>query len=163
MTTCLTTFRTGLPGDGSTRRTLYQFFRTKKHVLDAISHKKLHPFAWGGRDRWFKSSHSDQKSGVIRFPIFLVFTDFFRTFGCGFFVSLLASNLPMVEASTQFSTQVSKGTVCKWQRLSVLLSERSHFSSFLRCIILAIKEGNFMASIVSRSNGTYIRALLQFL
>ena len=47
MTTCLTTFRTGLPGGSSTRRTLYQFFRTKKHVLDAISRKKLYPFAWG--------------------------------------------------------------------------------------------------------------------
>lgn len=50
MTTCLTTFRTGLPGDSSTQRTLYQFFRTKKHVLDAISRKKLYPFAWGGID-----------------------------------------------------------------------------------------------------------------
>ena len=59
-TTCLTTFRTGLPGDSSTRRTLYQFFRTKKHVLDAVSRKKLHPFAWVGRGRWFKFSHSDQ-------------------------------------------------------------------------------------------------------
>ena len=59
MTTCLTTFRTGLPGDSSTRRTLYQFFRMKKHVLDAISRKKLHPFAWGGRGRKFKSCHSD--------------------------------------------------------------------------------------------------------
>ena len=62
MTTCLTTFRTGLPGDSSTRWTLYQFFRTKQHVLDAISRKKLHPFAWGGRGRKFKSCHSDQKS-----------------------------------------------------------------------------------------------------
>ena len=53
MTTCLTTFRTGLPGDSSTQRTLYQFFRTKKHVLDAISRKKLYPFAWGGRGRKF--------------------------------------------------------------------------------------------------------------
>ena len=60
MTTCLTTFRTGLPGDSSTRRTLYQFFRTKKHVLDAISRKKTYPFAWGGRGRKFKSCHSDQ-------------------------------------------------------------------------------------------------------
>ena len=49
-TTYLTTFRTGLPGDSSTRRTLYQFFRTKKHVLDAISRKKTYPFAWGSRD-----------------------------------------------------------------------------------------------------------------
>ena len=64
-TTCLTTFRTGLPGDSSTRRTLYQFFRTKKHVLDAISRKKLYPFAWGGRGRKFKSCHSDQISTVI--------------------------------------------------------------------------------------------------
>ena len=55
----LTTFRTGLPGDSSTRRTLYQFFRTKKHVLDAISRKKTYPFAWGGRGRKFKSCHSD--------------------------------------------------------------------------------------------------------
>ena len=59
MTTCLTTFRTGLPGDSSTQRTLYQFFRTKKHVLDAISRKKTYPFAWGGRGRKFKSCHSD--------------------------------------------------------------------------------------------------------
>ena len=59
MTTCLTTFRTGLPGDSSTQRTLYQFFRTKKHVLDAISRKKLYPFAWGGRGRKFKPCHSD--------------------------------------------------------------------------------------------------------
>ena len=58
-TTCLTTYRTGLPGDSSTQRTLYQFFRTKKHVLDAISRKKLHPFAWGARVRKFKSCHSD--------------------------------------------------------------------------------------------------------
>ena len=62
MTTCLTTFRTGLPGDSSTRRTLYQFFRAKKHVLDAISYKKPYPFAWGGRGRKFKSCHSDQKT-----------------------------------------------------------------------------------------------------
>ena len=53
-TTCLTTFRIGLLGDSSTRRTLYQFFQTKKHVLDAISHKKLYPFAWGLKDRKFK-------------------------------------------------------------------------------------------------------------
>ena len=59
MTTCLTTFRTWLPGDSSTLRTLYQFFRTKKHVLDAISRKKPYPFAWGGRGRKFKSCHSD--------------------------------------------------------------------------------------------------------
>ena len=47
MTTCLTAFRTGLPGGSSTQRTLYQFFWTKKHVLDAISRKKLPTFAWG--------------------------------------------------------------------------------------------------------------------
>ena len=68
MTTCLTTFRTGLPGDSSTRRTLYQFFRTKKHVLDAISRKKLYPFAWGGRGRKFKSCHSDQNGAVKKAP-----------------------------------------------------------------------------------------------
>ena len=49
-TTYLTTFRIGLLGDSSTQRTLYQFFRIKKHVLDAISRKKLYPFAWGSRD-----------------------------------------------------------------------------------------------------------------
>ena len=27
---------------------------------------------WGGRGRKFKSCHSDQKSGVVRFPIFLI-------------------------------------------------------------------------------------------
>ena len=54
-TTYLTTFRTGLPGDSSTLRTLYQFFRTKKHVLDAISRKKPYPFAWGSRDHKCKS------------------------------------------------------------------------------------------------------------
>ena len=61
MTACLTTFRTGLPGGSSTQRTLYQFFRAKKHALDAISRKKLYPFAWGDRGRKFKSCHSDQK------------------------------------------------------------------------------------------------------
>ena len=68
-TTYLTTFRTGLLGDSSTQRTSYQFFRTKKHVLDAISRKKLHPFAWGGRGRKFKSCHSDQTDNlrVVRF------------------------------------------------------------------------------------------------
>ena len=65
MTTCLTTFRTGLPGDSSTLRTLYQFFRTKNHVLDAISRKKPYPCAWGGRGRKFKSCHSSQKSAEI--------------------------------------------------------------------------------------------------
>ena len=65
MTTCLTTFRTGLPGGSSTQRTLYQFFRTKKHVLDAISRKKLHPFAWGNRNYWFKPDRSDQISTAI--------------------------------------------------------------------------------------------------
>ena len=73
MTTCLTTFRTGLPGDSSTTRTLYQSFRTKNHVLYAISRKKLHPFAWGGRGRKFKSCHSDQLNGRIisfRFSLF---------------------------------------------------------------------------------------------
>ena len=81
MTTCLTTFRTGLPGDSSTRWTSYQFFRTKKHVLDAISRKKLHPFAWGGRGRKFKSCHSDQKSGFERIPIFLCLLSFWGLFG----------------------------------------------------------------------------------
>ena len=57
-------------------------------------------WSWGGRGRKFKSCHSDQKSGVVRFPIFLVFIDFFRTFGCGFFVSLLALKSPMVDAGT---------------------------------------------------------------
>ena len=61
-TTCLTTFRTGLPGDSSTRRTLYQFFRTKKHALDAILRKKPYPFAWGNRGRKLEYCHSDQKS-----------------------------------------------------------------------------------------------------
>jgi len=60
MTTCLTTFRTGLPGDSSTRRTTYQFFRTKKHVLDAISRKKLYPFAWGDRGNMFMPYYSVQ-------------------------------------------------------------------------------------------------------
>ena len=55
---------------------------------------------WGGRGRKFKSCHSDQKSGFVRVPIFLVFIDFFRTFGCGFFVSLLALKSPMVDAGT---------------------------------------------------------------
>ena len=82
MTTCLTTFRTGLSGDSSTQRTLYQFFRTKKHALDDISRKKLHPFAWGGRGRKFKSCHSDQKS--VRMynscGFFLLFLFTFNTF-----------------------------------------------------------------------------------
>ena len=73
MTTYLTTFRTGLPGDSSTRLTLYQFFRTKKHVLDAISRKKLYPFAWGGRGRKFKSCHSDQNRRFNRTSDFLLF------------------------------------------------------------------------------------------
>ena len=85
-TTYLTTFRTGLPGDSSTRRTLYQFFRTKKHVLDAISRKKLYPFAWGGRGRKFKSCHSDQVNGGCKSSVYLYFTRVFRTFGCGIFL-----------------------------------------------------------------------------
>ena len=64
-TTYLTTFRTGLPGDSSTTRTLYQFFRTKKHVLDDISRKKPYPFAWGSRGRKFKSCHSDPNRAKI--------------------------------------------------------------------------------------------------
>ena len=82
MTTCLTTFRTGLPGDSSTRRTLYQFFRTKKHVLDAISRKKLYPFAWGGRGRKFKSCHSDQNRRFNRTSDFSLFYGLFRAFWC---------------------------------------------------------------------------------
>ena len=73
MTTCLTTFRTGLPGDSSMWWTLYQFFRTKKHVLDAISRKKLYPFAWGGRGRTFKSCHSDQIKPMGKSPSALFF------------------------------------------------------------------------------------------
>ena len=60
MTTYLTTFRTGLPGDSSTQRILWQSFRTKKHVLDAISRKKLYPFAWGNRAPKFKLSLCDR-------------------------------------------------------------------------------------------------------
>ena len=75
MTTCLTTFRTGLPGDSSTRRTLYQVYRTKKHVLDAKSRKKPYPFAWGGRGRKFKSCHSSQEKPLgIRPMDFLNFS-----------------------------------------------------------------------------------------
>ena len=73
MTTYLTTFRTGLLGDSSTQRTLQQSFRTKKHVLDAISRKKLYLVAWGGRGRKFKSCHSDQFGGSIEPPIFFYF------------------------------------------------------------------------------------------
>ena len=73
MTTCLTTFRTGLPGDSSMWWTLYQFFRTKKHVLDAISRKKLYLVAWGGRGRTFKSCHSDQiKPKTNRFRLYFL-------------------------------------------------------------------------------------------
>ena len=39
---------------------------------------------WGGRGRWFKSSHSDQKSGIVRFPIFFIFTDFSALSGADF-------------------------------------------------------------------------------
>ena len=60
MTTCLTTFRTGLPGGSSTQWTLYQFFRTKKLALDAISRKKLYPFAWG--DRGLYGTNTAQKN-----------------------------------------------------------------------------------------------------
>ena len=60
MTTCLTTFRTGLPGESSMWWTLYQFFRTKKHVLDAISRKKPYPFAWG--DRGLYGTNAAQKN-----------------------------------------------------------------------------------------------------
>ena len=35
---------------------------------------------WGGRGRKFKSCHSDQKSGVVRFPIFLCFIRLFGVF-----------------------------------------------------------------------------------
>ena len=80
MTTYLTTIRNGLPAHYGTYRTLYHFFRTKKHVLDAISRKKPYPFAWGGRGRKFKSCHSDQKTGFARIPFFLYFTRFFGTF-----------------------------------------------------------------------------------
>ena len=79
MTTCLTTFRTGLPGDSSTRWTLYQFFRTKKHVLEAISRKKPYPFAWGGRGRKFKSCHSTRRR-FARISSFLLFSPFFSFF-----------------------------------------------------------------------------------
>ena len=82
-TTCLTTFRTGLPGDGSTQRTLYQFFRTKKHVLDAKSRKKLYPFAWGNRNYWFKPDCSNQistaitiRNSIIIAVLFLVMNSF---------------------------------------------------------------------------------------
>ena len=61
MTTCLTTFRTGLLGDSSTQRILQQSFRTKKHVLDAISRKKLYLVAWGGRGRKFKRRWQRQR------------------------------------------------------------------------------------------------------
>ncbi len=62
MTTYLTTNRNGLRDNNGIYRTIYHLFRTKKHDLDAISRKKLSPFAWGGRGRKFKSCHSDQKS-----------------------------------------------------------------------------------------------------
>ena len=73
-TTYLTTFRTGLPGDSSTLRTLYQSFRTKKHVLDAISRKKLYFVAWGGRGRKFKSCHSDQEEIRTNLLFYFIFS-----------------------------------------------------------------------------------------
>lgn len=53
LTTYLTTIRNGLPAHYGTYRTLYHFFRTKKHDLDVKSRKKLYPFAWGARGRKF--------------------------------------------------------------------------------------------------------------
>ena len=60
LTTYLTTFRTGLLGDSSTQRILQQSFRTKKHVLDAISRKKLYLVAWG--DRGLYGTNTAQKN-----------------------------------------------------------------------------------------------------
>ncbi len=112
MTTCLTTFRTGLPGDSSTRWTSYQFFRTKKHVLDAISRKKLHPFAWGGRGRKFKSCHSDQNRRFNRTSDFLYFTGFFGILGActasktsAIFLLKIASKIGTTICLTTFVTK----------------------------------------------------------
>ena len=47
---------------------------------------------WGGRGRKFKSCHSDQESGIVRFPIFFIFTDFFALLGAIF----LFPSLPLI-------------------------------------------------------------------
>ena len=44
--------------------------RYHKIIYDNGKYYQIFPF-WGGRGRKFKSCHSDQKSGVVRFPIFL--------------------------------------------------------------------------------------------
>jgi hypothetical protein len=54
LTTYLTTNRNELRDNNGIYRTKYHLFRTKKHYLDAISRKKLSPFAWGDRDHKFK-------------------------------------------------------------------------------------------------------------
>ncbi len=60
---------------------------TSAEIYDIIYYRKSgcgadgSALPWGGRGRWFKSSHSDQKSGVVRFPIFLYFTGFFGHLG----------------------------------------------------------------------------------
>ena len=41
MTTCLTTFRTGLPGNSSTRQTSYLFFRKKARIGRYITQKTI--------------------------------------------------------------------------------------------------------------------------
>ena len=103
-TTYLTTFRIGLPGDSSTTRTLYQSFRTKKHVLDAISRKKLYLVAWGGRGRKFKSCHSDQFGGSTEPPNFLYFTGFFGIFGVYIALKMSAIFLPKIASKTGLTT-----------------------------------------------------------
>ena len=47
MTTCLTTFRTGVPGDSSTRRTLYQFFSDIKARIGRYITQKTVPLCLG--------------------------------------------------------------------------------------------------------------------
>ena len=63
LTTSLTIVRFGLRGFSITREHLFPWFClhaiTKRYYLTL---KKLKPLGWGGRDRKFKSCHSEQKS-----------------------------------------------------------------------------------------------------
>ena len=66
LTTCYTTYRTGLRGFSSTRynkNAWYSLQESTKYPQVAL--EKPNPCPWGGRGRKFKSCHSDQKSVEI--------------------------------------------------------------------------------------------------
>ena len=100
---------------------------------------------WGGRGRWFKSSHSDQESEDDKSSDFLYFTRVFRTFRVRIFCFLRHSKMnektrkiglvqDLVQEFKKCISKKSRGRVKIWN----------------------FERKNSMANITPKGNGTYL-------